>query len=110
MTDYYRPTDEDIALVRRFVGNTEPPTDDDLYDAIQDAGSATLAAEQLLQGRLGDLLSKPASFSISGVYSESNSANIDALKGKIEELQVINGTATSSVRVVDLYRSDRRFR
>jgi hypothetical protein len=96
-------TDSDIARVREFVGTGDEYSDDDLWSLLLDNDSPEAVAQTIISTRLADLLASPASFSVPG-YSESNTANIVALKEKLSELQIITGTSPSAITEFDLIR------
>lgn len=82
-------SESDIAEIRRWLGSSEPPTDDDLYDKMDEYDqSVPEVVKFFLDVRLADLLSGPASFSVPG-YSENNTAVIEAIKDKINEVSIL---------------------
>ncbi len=89
---------EDLQWVRNQIGDATPPTDatlDARYDAL---GDRTAVVKEVIDRRLANLLSDPASFSVSGEYSQSTEANIRALQAKLEDLGGSSGE--SSVRMI----------
>lgn len=98
-------TEEQIAAIRIEIGSAEPPTDDDLYETFDRLGDVKAVATEVLRARLGELLSGPAQFSVSGQYSENNTANIEALRQQVNELE--SDTTSSFIHTVPLVRRDR---
>lgn len=68
----------------------------DLETRLIRLGDEPAVAREVLDQRLADLLSKPATFAVPGEYSESRAENIKALQAKLEELGT-GGTGFSSV-------------
>jgi hypothetical protein len=95
-------TDSDVAKVREHIGTGEY-TDDDLWSLLLDADSPEAVAQTIIATRLADILSSPASFSVPG-YSESNTANITALRDKLSELQLLTGTSPNGIGEFELIR------
>lgn len=56
------------------------------------------AAREVLDQRLADLLTKPASFSVPGEYSESRAENIKALQEKVKGLGHGSGGSIRTVQ------------
>lgn len=80
-------TDADRILVRMEIGSAEPPTDGDLDDAFDRLLSWEAVAREVLAIRLADLLASPATFSVSGVYSQSTGDNIRSLQAQLTKLE-----------------------
>lgn len=67
---------QDLMWVRAKVGDDpDDATLDDIFDT-EGIGSRELCALWVLENRLANFLSSPATFNIEGVYSESSSANL----------------------------------
>lgn len=81
-------TVDQLAWLRSQVGTATPPTDEDLDVYFDRLLTVEAVAEEILETRLADLLAGPASFSISGKYSENNAANIKALQDRLASLRV----------------------
>lgn len=77
---------EDLVWVRNQIGDTTPPTDADLHGRYDIVGDRVLVVKEVLDRRLANLLSDPASFSVPGEYSQDVRDNIAALKAKLSEL------------------------
>lgn len=77
---------EQLAEVRDEIGTVEPPSDSDLDDIHDRKGGLVGVVRAVWAQRLADLLASPASFSVSGEYSENNSANIDGIQKRLAEL------------------------
>lgn len=90
-------TSNQVAVIRDFIGTSEPPDDFDLQEIYDRVGSLVGTAYAVLSGRLGDYLATAASYSIVGVYQESTQANIDNLR------QLLKDMAEQYPEVVDGY-------
>jgi hypothetical protein len=77
----------DLAVVRSHVGQTTPPSDDDLRVIYDRLGSPEATALEVLRGRLADMLANPARFTVDGDYTSDHAANIKGLTVKIAELE-----------------------
>lgn len=76
------PLDEaQLALLRRKVGNG--PTVEELQAIYDRVLSLTETAREVLETRLADMQSDPASFNVQGVYSQDVSTNIKALQNAL---------------------------
>lgn len=76
-------TQDQLVYVRRQIGNS--PTDAELqvtYDRLADVDQVVL---EVLEIRLANLIADPATFSVSGEYSQSTAVNIQALQKKLDE-------------------------
>lgn len=69
-------TTDELAEVRTFIGDTEPPTTDTLNEIFSRRESVTGVVREVLTKRLADLLARPTSFSIPGEYSESRAGQV----------------------------------
>lgn len=99
-------TDADLAYLRSELGAA--PDEDTLIEAFDRLGNAPAVALDVLRGRLSELVSGPASFSISGEYSESNEANIRALQAATDRLrQEVASAALPVAEQSRLVRADR---
>lgn len=77
-------TDEQAAYLRSELG-----PDVDLVDAqgrYTRLGDVTAVVTEVLRERLATLVAGPASFSVSGVYSQDTSANITALREQLSRV------------------------
>jgi hypothetical protein len=79
-------TEDELALVRDEIGIADPPSDSDLDDIHERRGGLVGVVRAVWAGRLADLLALPATFSVSGEYSQSTSANIEAIRKRLSEL------------------------
>lgn len=105
----------DLAWVRKFVGDTTPPTDDDL-DEIYDRyvaidGTRTVAqhrsdvAEEVLTKRLADYLANPAQFIVPGEYGQNTSSNINHLREVLSQLRLASGSSFPT-RIIPMVRAE----
>jgi uncharacterized protein YecT (DUF1311 family) len=80
-------TGSDLRYTRRRVGSLPADADlNTLYDTLVAEGKdqpVEWLILEVLETRLADLIRNPATFSVSGEYSQSTSSNIDALKAEI---------------------------
>lgn len=97
-------SDDEIQQIRDEIGSTEPPTDADLNTSFDRLGDITEVVRSVLKRRLQDLLAAPASVSVSGVYSENNTQNIQELQSKLDALAPSSTVETES-RLVRANRS-----
>ena len=68
------------------------------YDRNNDVNQVML---EMLQRRLADMVAAPACFSVSGEYTQSTGANIDAITAKISQIGSSLGViASGRVRIV----------
>jgi hypothetical protein len=81
------PLDPDqLALVRDEVGTVEPPSDADLDD-IYDRKSGLVGVVRVVWAqRLANFLADPATFNVSGEYSQSVRDNIEGIQKRLAEL------------------------
>ncbi len=77
---------DDLTLVRSYVP-WDPPVDATLDARYEVLGSWQAVAVEQLRTRRQTLLDSPSSFSVGGEYSESWTANIEALSKTIDELE-----------------------
>lgn len=100
-------TDTDLANIRTIIGDATPPEDADLEEIFTRVESWPGVAHEVLSKRLADLLASPATFSVSGVYSQSTGDNIRALKEAIAQMAdaipggAPGGIGMSQVIIVD---------
>lgn len=73
-----------IVLMRRWVGRR--PSDDDLQTIYDRTGSLTETVREVLETRRADLIADPASYAITGEYSQDTRANIDAINKLLAQL------------------------
>lgn len=71
-------TDANLAYLHAELG--ADADEDDLQDRYDRLGSVVAVADEVVRGRLADLLAKPASVTLTGVMSKDTSANIRALQ------------------------------
>lgn len=92
-------TDTQLADVRAWIGDSEPPTDFDLDDIYDRLAVPTVAgvAHQVLTKRLAEYLAEPASYTIEGVYQESSQANITGLLSLLNDLLLEKTTQEEEV-------------
>lgn len=75
----------DLAWVRSKVG---PAPDDAQLDEIYNrVGAREEVVREVLDARLAALVAKPAQFSVPGEYSQDVSANINALRAAVREVE-----------------------
>lgn len=104
-------SDDQLAFLRGQLGASAD--EDDLYDRYDRLGNVLAVAIEVLGERLGDLLQAGSSFTLPGVYSESNDAVIRALQSRIDGLkaqlaaETAAATATSPLTQAKVVRSDR---
>lgn len=81
------PLDSDqLALVRDEVGSVEPPSDADLDDIYDRKGGLVGTVRVVWAQRLANFLADPATFSVSGEYSQSTRDNIEGIQKRLAEL------------------------
>ena len=97
-------TTGDIGWIREWVG--DDPDDVELNRLLNEPGVGDRGAvvKRVLAVRLANLLAEPASMSISGEYSQSTAANIEALREKLAQLNASGAIVddTTGVLVVGL--------
>lgn len=98
----------DLKYLRTKVGSREPPTDADLQDGYDRLGILDAVAREILEIRLADLLADPASFSVSGEYSQDTSANIRELRETLGSLGGQSALGTGTVQVAEPESADAR--
>lgn len=96
-------SDDDLTYIRSAIGAAAPPTDDDLYDAFDRLDSSDAVIAEVLRARLANLLTQPASFSLSGVYSQSNSETIRALTERLAQAEAAAAVAAGTSGVQSGY-------
>lgn len=80
-------TDDDLALIRDWVGDDDP-TDDVIFD-YADRGDITNAlqiASAILRKRVGTITQAADQYSIAGVYSESYTSTLTALQKDLVDI------------------------
>ena len=77
-------SDAEIVAIRRRVGSV--PDDTELNSIYDRTGSVTETAREVLELRLAELLRTPATFSVSGEYSQGTAENIKGLQQSLAEL------------------------
>lgn len=81
------PLDPDqLAIVRDEIGTADPPSDGDLDDIYDRKGGLVGVVRVVWAQRLANLLALPATFSVSGEYSQSTGDNIEAIQTRLKEL------------------------
>jgi hypothetical protein len=63
--------------------------DGDLFDRYDRLGNIYLVAQEILNIRLNAILVNPASFTITGAYSQNASANIAGLEKQLANIQIM---------------------
>lgn len=82
-------TDDQVAYIRSEIGDSEPPTDADLFTAYERLGIITAVAIEVIRKRIATIASGSAvSFSIAGEYSQSKAENIKALQEILKRLRL----------------------
>lgn len=77
---------EQLAEVRDEIGTIEPPSDSDLDDIHDRKGGLVGVVRAAWAQRLANLLAEPATFSVSGEYSQSVRDNIEGIQNRLKEL------------------------
>lgn len=77
---------DQLAAVRDEIGTIEPPSDSDLDDIHERKGGLVGVVRAVWAQRLADLMAEPATFSVSGEYSQSTGKNIEAIQARLAEL------------------------
>lgn len=72
------PTADELAAIRSEIGDAEPPTDSAIETIFDRLGTVGGVVYEITSKRLADLLASPASFTVTGEYSQSTEANIRA--------------------------------
>ncbi len=98
---------EDLVWVRNQIGDKVPPTDGALHDRYDVLGGRVAVAREVWDRRLANLLSSPASFSVSGEYSQDVRDNIAEARKKLNDLGG-SGGAEGSIGFASLHRPGRR--
>jgi hypothetical protein len=108
-------TDDDISLIREFVGDNDP-TDDQLFDMAEQADikHPLMIARAVLSKRIGTFTQGADSYNIVGVYSESYSSTLSTLEKRIAEIDDLmppgidpSGGGSSALGVTYLRRAGR---
>lgn len=77
---------EQLAEVRDEIGTNDPPSDSDLDDIHDRKGGLVGVVRAVWAQRLAEFLSNPATFSVSGEYSQSVRDNIEGIQKRLAEL------------------------
>lgn len=77
---------EQLAEVRDEIGTTEPPSDSDLDDIHDRKGGLVGVVRAVWAQRLANFLADPATFAVSGEYSQSVRDNIEGIQNRLKEL------------------------
>lgn len=80
-------TDTQVATIRDYIGDSEPPDDIELQDIFDRVHTVIGVAYAVLNKRLAVFLSEAASYSIVGVYQESSQSNIDNLRQLLKAME-----------------------
>ena len=103
-------TEAELLTIRDEVGTV--PTDTEIGDIYDRLGSVGGTIYALLSRQLAELLNNPASFNVSGEYSQDVRANIEALQKKIQAYAAFapgaEGVGLSQVNLVEPARRRRR--
>lgn len=73
-------------MIRDWIGTATPPTDPELIALHDDLGSPRAVVESTLRRRWAEFVSNPASFGVSGQYTQNAAANIEALERALARL------------------------
>lgn len=98
---------DDLARIREWVGSS--PDDGDVATVYERVGEDPLAAAlSILRTRRADMLAEPATWAVSGEYSQSTKDNLAALDRQIADLEtLVPGESTSGlISTVQLVRPD----
>lgn len=77
---------DELAAVRAEIGDTVPPSDDDLDEIHDRRGGLVGVVREVWAKRLAEYLASPASFTVSGEYAQSVAANIQGIQKRLAEL------------------------
>lgn len=101
--------DPDVLLaIRRHIGNSTPPSDDDLELLFNNLGGSTDAvAYQVLSERLADMRQKPAEVVYDGDVTERWGKNLTELQKEVDRLAGAVG-GPSSISTGQLVRKGLR--
>lgn len=77
---------DQLLILRAELGDAVPPTDETLDQLYTLRGGLVGVVRHVWQGRLANLINNPASFSVSGEYSQNTAANIAAIQRRLLEL------------------------
>lgn len=101
-------TEAELLTIRDEVG--EAPADQEIEDIYGRVGSVGGAIYALLSRQLSELLNNPASFNVSGEYSQDVRANIEALQRKLQAYAAFapGVDGVGQVRIVEPVRRRRR--
>jgi hypothetical protein len=104
-------TADQLAVLRSHIGSADPPSDVTLNASFDRLGSVEAVALEVLRGRLADMTSGPGQLSVAGHVSYDSRKSIDALAGKIADLETGETTDDNVIPgvlgVVHLVRQDR---
>lgn len=92
-------TDDEFEQIRAEIGDATPPTDlelDEIHDRVDSVGGVVY---EVTSKRLADLLASPASFTVSGEYSQSTEANIKAYQALLEKYASFSPVAHAEVKI-----------
>lgn len=92
------PTDLEIQGVRSWLGDSTPPTDEDIYAQIIAMESVEKAAHFFLRARLGNLTAEAASYSAEGV-SYNNAPLIPVVQEQLAKLEALLGSTVGSIEL-----------
>lgn len=99
---------EQIEEIRDEVGDTPPDADlQAVYDRVESVGATIYS---VLARRLANLRAAPASFSISGEYSQNTQANIAALEAQLARWSAYAPHSASVLETVQLLSRHSRTR
>jgi hypothetical protein len=93
-------TEEDLLWIRRKIGSGEPPTDEDLDDALTRLGDRAEVAREILDTRLAELRSQPTSVSVAGEYSRDTRGQIEAIERQLATDSDLLAVSDTHVRIV----------
>lgn len=91
-------TDDQLTYLHDHLGASAD--EDDLQSRYDRLGTLDLVITEVLQRRLADLVSKPASFSVAGEYSQNTGPNIEALTKQLAQFEGGAIGGMSLVRIV----------
>lgn len=109
-------TPADLAWVRGHIGDSTPPSDDDLNDAFDLLGSRSAVALDVWRKRRAEFASRPAKMDLDGEVSQDTSANVKMIDTILDDPELYDPgeddgdgvDAPNQLRVIPPARQRRR--
>lgn len=95
-----------VAEIRQWIGESTPPTDDDLATAFERLGTTGEVALEVLRGRYATALEGPAKWEVTGDFSVDNTATLAAMAKQVKALEGLTPGSMPTMTVHSLTRAD----